>query len=261
VRYFYLLFVFTRLAIPNETQYRANFMMQVLGSGLELGTSLAGLAVVFEHTDALGGWSPPELVALLGVYTLVKGLANAVVQPSLAQFMSDVRLGSFDFTLTRPENAQFLVSVQRLQIWELVDMVLGVGLLALALARLGATVTLWHSVAFVVTLLAGLALVYSFLLALATLSFWLVRLEYVLSLFTIVYQAGQWPLGIYPRGLRFVLALLVPIGFAVSVPAGALTGRVTWPVLPGAVILALAAFLGSRWFWQFGVRHYSGASA
>jgi ABC-2 type transport system permease protein len=255
------LFVFTRLAILKEVQYRANFVMQVLESGLEMSASLAGLAVVFEHTDALGGWRPPELVALLGVYTLVKGLANMVVQPSLGQFMSDVRRGSFDFTLIRPESAQFLVSVQRLQIWELVNVVLGVGLLALALARLGATVTFWSSVVFVVTLLAGLALVYSFLLALATLSFWFVRLEYVLSLFTIVYQAGQWPLGIYSRGLRFVLTLLVPIGFAVSVPAGVLMGRVTWPVLLGAVILAPSAVLVSRWLWRFGLRRYSGASA
>ena len=66
---------------------------------MTLGTSLAGLAVIFAHTEDLRGWSPAELVALLGVYLLMGGLIGLVIQPSMQRFMEDVRSGTLDFTL------------------------------------------------------------------------------------------------------------------------------------------------------------------
>lgn len=48
--------------------------------------------------------------------------------------------------------------------------------------------------------------------------------------------------------------------FAVTVPAAAV-GRLTGSGLLGALALAALALAASRWFWRYGVRHYSGASA
>ena len=49
--------------------------------------------------------------------------------------------------------------------------------------------------------------------------------------------------------------------FAVTVPAQALTSRLHWPTLLLAVAFGGALFAFTRWFWGFGLRHYSGASA
>jgi len=51
-----LLVVFFRVSVLNETAYRVNFFLQLFQSLLELGTALAGLAVIFSFTTALGGW-------------------------------------------------------------------------------------------------------------------------------------------------------------------------------------------------------------
>jgi ABC-2 type transport system permease protein len=47
----------------------------------------------------------------------------------------------------------------------------------------------------------------------------------------------------------------------VTVPAETITGRLTIQTLLVAIGLALALLTLSRWFWNYGVRHYSGASA
>ena len=60
-----------RIGILGELEYRANFFIQVFESILGLVVALGGLAVVFQHTADLGGWSPDELVALVGIYLLV----------------------------------------------------------------------------------------------------------------------------------------------------------------------------------------------
>jgi len=261
MRYLRLLWVFFRIGVMGELAYRVNFFVQVFQSLLGLGTALAGLAVVFSHTDTLAGWRPDELVGLVGVYLLVGGAINLVIQPSMERLIESVREGTLDFVLTKPEDAQLLVSAQAVQIWKLVDVVLGTGVLIVALIRLREAVGIGQAAVFAVALLAGGAIVYSFWLILATCSFWFVRMENILVIFQSMYGAGRWPVSLYPQWLRFALTFIVPVAFATTVPAEALSGRLTAQTLLGAVALAAALLVVSRLFWRVGIRYYSGASA
>jgi len=128
-------------------------------------------------------------------------------------------------------------------------------------SRLSTQLSPLQALGFGVALLAGGAIVYSFWLILATAAFWFVKTENILVIFQAMYQAGRWLVTIYPVWLQTILTFLVPITFAVTVPAQALTGRLTGSTLAVAVLLAVAMFLASRWFWRFGIRFYAGASA
>ncbi len=110
-------------------------------------------------------------------------------------------------------------------------------------------------------LVAGAVIIYAFWLILATLAFWFVRVENILVIFQSMYEAGRWPISLYPGWLRYGLTFIVPVAFATTVPAEALTGRLTGQTLLGAVALAVVLFVVSRVFWRFGFRQYSGTSA
>lgn len=228
---------------------------------LTIGMSLGGLAVVFQHTDTVGGWQPFELMALVGVYYIMSGFIGTVVQPSMEAFLQDVRGGTLDFTLIKPEDAQLLVSIRRVSIWGMITILLGSIVVTIALARLPTILTLWQMGGFGLALLAATIIVYSFYLILVTCAFWFVKIENILVIFDSLYQAARWPIGIYPPLMRLILTFLVPIAFAVTVPAEALVGRATLWSLAGAVALALGILIVARRFWLFGIRHYSGASA
>ncbi len=256
-----LVWIHLRLGVLNELQYRTNLVVQVIQSFVGLATALLGLGVVFSKTDNLAGWTPAELLAIVGVYNLVSGIVNLVVQPSLVRFMEDVRLGTLDFTLTKPVDTQTLVSVRQVEVWKLIDVFVGLVVIAVAMVQLGGSIGPAQALAFVVTLVAGVTIIYSFLLILATCVFWFVKLDNILNIFQSMYEAGRWPIGIYPPWLRGTLTFLVPIGFAITVPTEGLVGRLSLPTLLGAIVLAIALPLLARWFWSIGVRHYSGASA
>lgn len=81
------------------------------------------------------------------------------------------------------------------------------------------------AIAFGFALAIGALLVYCFWLILTTGAFWVVRMEHVLELFEGIYQTGRWPVGVYPGWLRYSATFLVPVGFAVTVPAQAVTSR------------------------------------
>ena len=77
---------------------------------------------------------------------------------------------------------------------------------------------------------------------LATLAFWVVNMWHLPELFEGVFQTGRWPIGIYPTWLRFSVTFLVPIAFAVTVPAEAVTSRLEWQTLALAAGFAVVFF-------------------
>jgi ABC-2 type transport system permease protein len=250
-----------RVNVLNELAYRTNFFVQVLEAFLELIVALGGVMVVYSHTDNLGGWTAPELRTLIGVYMMVGGAIALVLQPGMQLLMEDVRKGTLDFILTKPADAQLLVSVRQVQIWKLTDILLGIVLLIVSMLQMGQSLSGVQVLNFAVTMLAGGAIIYSFCLMLATLTFWFVRMENVLFIFNSMYDAGRWPLTLYPRWLRGILTFVVPVGFAVTVPSQALLGKLDGGTLLLTIALAVFMLVASRLFWLFGVRHYSGASA
>jgi ABC-2 type transport system permease protein len=256
-----LFWAFARIGALDDLAYRSHFWVQAFESLVNLGSALGAVALVSSRTDHLGGWQPSELVALVGVYFLLLGCVHLVIAPSLSRFIEDVRQGTLDFTLTKPEDAQLLVSISELRAWKLLDVALGAAVLIAALAQLSGSVGALRALGFALALLAGAAIVYGVWLALASTAFWFVRVENVLMIFYSLYSAGRWPVHIYPGWLRLALTVIVPVGIAVTVPAGALVGRLGTGSLAAALALAVLCIVGSRWLFRRGLRRYSGASA
>src|SRR5688572_23045997 len=169
--------VFFRVGILNELQYRVNFFLQLLQSLVALTTGLIGLSLVFNHTEALAGWSRPELLAVMGVHILMGGFIQSLIQPNMERLMSDVREGTLDYALTKPADAQALVSVREIRLWQLVDVVIGLVVLGVAIAQLRGVLGVWQALAFAAALLCGGLMIYAFWLMLTSTAFWVVRVD------------------------------------------------------------------------------------
>jgi ABC-2 type transport system permease protein len=219
------------------------------------------LGAVFAHAETLAGWRAPDLLAVLAAFYVLTGLLGTIVQPSLQAFIDDVLQGTLDFTLTRPRDAQLLVSIEQVDVWRLVDVGLGLGLLIVALVQLDGRVGPAQAAGFLVVLVAGAMTMYSCCLLLATLAFWFVRMDNALIVFLSFWEAGRWPVDIYPGWLRGLLTFLVPVTFATTVPAQALSGQLHPLMFLAALVAASGLLAASRGVWLRGLRRYSGASA
>jgi ABC-2 type transport system permease protein len=250
-----------RVSVMNELQYRANFVIQLIQSMVALGTGLVVLTLVFDRTDTLDGWTQPQLLVVMGVFTMVGGIIGFVIEPNMGRVMADIRDGGFDHVLTKPVDAQLLSSVREFRVWRLTDVVLGLIVLVWGITGLDTAVGVVDVVAFVGSLAVGSILVYCLWLVVTSGSFWFVRMDQVQEMFFGLYRAGQYPVTVYPAWLRLLLTYLVPIGFAVTVPSESLTGRLTWERGVITVVFLVVAFVLTRFVWVRGSRRYSGASA
>jgi ABC-2 type transport system permease protein len=258
---FNLAFNYLRIGILNEFQYRANLYIQVLQTFIALATGLIGLNLVFSQTTSLGGWSEPELLAVMGVFVITGGIIRSAIQPNMERLMEEIREGTLDYALTKPADAQLLVSVREFRLWQMVDVITGFVILVVAMNQMNWFINAWSVFGFISAMFMGAIMIYSFWLIITSTAFWFVRVHEIANLFEGLYAAGRWPIDIYPNWLKYVLTFLVPVAFAISVPAQALTGRLTLETWLGAVALTIFLFSFARAIWKIGLKNYSGASA
>lgn len=264
MRYLRLIGQFVRASAQQDLAYRANFFISLLHSLLNLGVGVAGVLVLpWSQVGAINGWDRRGMLALLGVYLIVAALRGLFLGPSLdalAGMDGEVWSGRLDFTLLRPVNTQFLASFRHWRLFTFTDLVLGLGVLGVALAQPGAPLTAGRLVAFAVTLVAGLTILYALLLAFTALIFWSPGFLFT-WLFDGIFQMARYPVGVYPGWLRLVLTWVVPVGLMTALPAQALTGDLAPALLIGSAGLAVALLLTASFCFRAGLRRYASASS
>jgi ABC-2 type transport system permease protein len=250
-------------SFQEEAAYRANFLISLFYSLLNLATGILGIVVIFGQVSQVHGWDLPSTLALLGVYLTVSALRGLFIGPgleSLSGMDGEIWSGAFDFTILRPVNTQFLVSLRKWRLFALFDLLLGLGVLFVAVIQLQVTLTLWQVLAFLLTLLSGSLILYAILLIFAALIFWSPGVLFT-WVFDGLFQLARYPLGMYPGWLQMVLTWIVPVGVITTLPAQALMGNLTIPSLLTSLGLALLLVSVASILFRLGLRRYASASS
>ena len=143
----------------------------------------------------------------------------------------------------------------------MIDIFLGIGVVVYAVSEMNADIGMSHALAFTIAVSCGALTIYSIWLAAASMAFKTIRIDNLMQLLNGLYEAGRWPVGIYPFWLRSSLTVIIPLAFAITIPAEIISDRVNWGWMLAGVGVAIVALLGSRLIWRWGVKNYSGASA
>ena len=116
-RYARLLLVQLRTSLTLAVQYRFDFFLEGVLALLWLGITLVPLMVVFAQRTTVAGWSYPEALVVVGLFSVLKAVLDGAITPSLNHVVDGIRKGTLDFILLKPADAQFLVSTARFDPW------------------------------------------------------------------------------------------------------------------------------------------------
>jgi ABC-2 type transport system permease protein len=258
-----LLKAFARASFQQELAYRSNFFISLFHSLLNLGTGVLALLVLFGQVQTIQGWDFPATLALLGVYLIVSSLRGLVFGPSLetmAGMDGEVWTGRLDYTLLRPVNTQFLASFRVWNLYALLDLALGLGVLVLAVVQTGQSVPAGQWVSFVLALAAAVGTLYAIMLAFSALVFWFPGVLFT-WIFNSIFQMARYPVGLYPSWLRLVLTWIIPVGVITTLPAQALTLGLPLGLQLGGLAFSAALVLGASLLFRVALQRYASASS
>ncbi len=250
-----------RINVQTELAYRSEAVIGIVMSIFWVLYEIASLGIIFSNTRTIGGWGFGELIALTGVWKMMNSIMMAVVWPNTEKFNQGVRDGSLDFMFLQPVNSQLMVTINRLVIWRIADVVLALVTIGVGLALstgLGSPLNvLW----FVLLTITGCLIIYSLWIFLISLTFWFTKFDNSVTILHALLDSGRFPATVYPIWLRAIITFVIPIAIAMTVPLQALRGELTSLQALGFLALGVAIFVAASAVWRAGTRRYAGASS
>ena len=261
VRYLSLFLLSLRVSFAIGAQYRYDFLLDGLLSVVFTALGLVPLAVALHGRPHVAGWTFDEGLVVFGVFTVLKGVLEGAVNPSLTTVVDQIRKGTLDFVLMKPADAQFLVSTSRFEIWKAIDLPSGLAIVAWAFARMGRVPTPTQATLSLVLMTAGIVVLYTIWILVIAAAFWVVRLDNLSYLFNSLFDFARWPVTIFPRPYRLVFTVVIPLAIMTTFPAEALIGTLDprWASLAVGGALVFAAV--GRLIWTRAIAHYTSASS
>jgi ABC-2 type transport system permease protein len=260
-RYVLLFWVSLRASLATAMQYRVDFVIDGLLSLWGITWTFLPLWVLFRKRAEVAGWSFPEALVVLGWFTLLRGLLDGAINPSLTTIVEAIRTGKLDFTLIKPADAQFLVSTAKFEPWKAVDGLVALAVVSWAFHELGRAPDP-GSVAVAATLLlvAGITM-YSIWILVVCAAFFVVRLDNLSYLFNSIFDAARWPLQVFRGAWRLLFTFVIPLGLMTTYPAMAILGRLEARTAIFAIGGALVFATIARFAWTRAIGRYTSASS
>jgi ABC-2 type transport system permease protein len=196
-----------------------------------------------------------------GWFTLVQGLLEGAINPSLVNVVEHVRKGTLDFVLLKPADAQFLVSTARFQPSRAIDAVTATIIFVYAFRRLGRVPTATDIALSLLLLGVAIVLLYSLWILTVSAVFYVVRVDNLTYLFTAIFDAARWPSSVFRGVVRFLFTFVVPLTLMTTFPARAMLGSLSAIEVAASIGGAVAFATVSRLVWAGALGRYTSASS
>ena len=248
------------MSLRRTVAFRADLFFELFLTVVTAGSSLAALAVVYTRTDTLGGWAPGQAIALLGTFQILSGLRTAFVEPNIQWFGDQVKNGRFDALLIQPAPAILLASLGTCAPLALLQILLGLGVVAFGLVHAGITLTVVGVLAWMVLLLAATAIMWATRVLFATVVFWAFGLNLDV-VYEAIWQFARYPVQLYGTPLQLIFTYVFPVALIATVPVDVLTRGGGLIAVPIALAIAAAACTITGLVWRAGLRRYTSATS
>lgn len=250
-----------RAQVRAQAQYRASFVLDVLGSAVFNLLDVVTVFVLFSVRGELGGFNGREVLLIAALAALAFPAADFAVG-SIERLRIYVRTGLFDAVLVRPLSALGqLIAIDFVP--RRVGRVLqGLVLYVFALVIADIDWTVGRAVLAVLAPIAGALFFSSLFVAGSTVAFWWIESGELANAFT---YGGRdftsYPVTMYGDWFRKLFAFGLGFAFVAYLPALALLGRPDPLGTPGwlhwcSPLTALLAALVASLLWRTGIRHY-----
>lgn len=261
MRYVFLLGLALRKSLTLAMQYRLDFVLSGTLSLLWTAAGLVPFYVAFHQRPPVEGWTYEAALVVVAVFTVLRAVLDGAVNPSLLSVVDQIRMGTFDFVLLKPADAQFLVSTTKFDVFRMVDFFTGIGLATVAFAQMGRFPSIGGVFAALVMLLASVVVLYSIWILVISAAFWVVKVDNLAYMFSAVFDFARWPVTVFKGVWRILFTFVIPIGIMTTYPAEALLGTLTPQLFVGTLLGALLFASIARMVWIRALGHYTSASS
>jgi len=258
IRYLRLALQFVRIGVIRKSQFRVEFLSQVVMDTAWYAVHILTFEVLFEHTRSIAGWNSDDVRVFLG-FLFVSDAFWMIWLGQCWHFGRELKDGKLDPLRVRPGSPIFLYFFQRFSLEASVNGVMAVSWLAYALTRIPGAYSLGGLalVAWGLAIACWCRVVLSVLFSIA--EFFFVNSELSNVAWEVSLSMADRPSDVFPSRYKQFLTSLVPVAAVSTLPAALALHRIS--VLEGLAHTAWLALFGLVVFrlWRASFRRYESA--
>jgi ABC-2 type transport system permease protein len=249
-------------SVTREMTFKGNFLLWIIVELLWFGLQLSFIGVLYLHTEHIGTWTKWQVVLLIGGSHFIQQIFQAFFLINCTNLSDLVRTGKLDFLLLLPVNTRFLVSLRQVDLGAFVNAGSAVAVMAYAARQMHLAPSALQVLGFLVLCAAGIAIHYSLMFLLASISFWTVRAQGIVWGYYNLFNIARLPDEAFGGVFRAVFTFALPMLLVSNVPVRLLADKLssTGPMLL-LLAMSVVCFCVSEWGWRASVGRYTSASS
>ncbi|WP_339742148.1 ABC-2 family transporter protein [uncultured Rubinisphaera sp.] len=263
--------VWTRCAknsIVRELSFRSNFLITIITRGFWFAAQLILFEIIYQNVNTIADWNRAEYFGFMATGMLINAIIESLFMPNCANFSELIRTGNLDFVLLKPIDTQFLISIEKINLAMMNQILLSGALLAYSLANLDRTIGLVNVLMYLLLVAVGVIFFYCLMITLASTSVWFGRNQGLYDFWFYVTVFARYPQQIYTGGalaesIRVLFSFVLPILLVVTVPAQILVNKALEPswIALWSVMMTAIFFVVSRRVFLWSIGKYRSASS
>lgn len=258
-RHFRIWMMMAAMSLQVQLSYSLGSAGFLIGKLIRLLFFFAFVVAVFQHTEAVAGYSLVEMAVFFLTFNLVD-MAAQILFRGIYGARRTVVEGDFDFYLVQPCSPLFRMLLTSVDFLDIVTAVPVLVLMGIVFQHL--PVLPFHQYLLYLLLCAnGVAIAMAIHVFVAGLAVRTQELENSIWLYRELMFMGKFPVDIYGQAARWTLTFVLPVAVMTTFPSQALLGVLApaWAAYSfalGAVLLALSLL-----FWKGSVARYTSSSS
>ncbi len=256
-KYWRLFWYFRRLRLMAMFEYRADFIFWALVSAMWTIFNFFFFGLIVNVKNGIGEWSIPQLYTLFSIFTILDAITWSWFYPTMSKYTTSIFDGSFSNWLNKPVSLPFVIMAQENNYNNFLRAIIGLVALIWGVNQLTTPPTLPQWLLFILMFTCSSVFLYSFWFFIATLSFWVEKLDNINEIIPGIRRIWQFPKEIYSGPFSTLFTVILPLGLITSLPTEALTGKAEFKWLCFFIIFTVSSFVLSQMFFQVSVKKYT----
>ncbi|MDE6567316.1 MAG: ABC-2 family transporter protein [Lachnospiraceae bacterium] len=247
-----------KLNMAKSMAYRLDFC---IGLCVNLLIACAGPIfqyLLFSQVNGYPGWTMQEIIFFQGMLLVILGLRNLLFGNVAGYVQNLIFDGSLDQLLLRPYSSIGMILANGFSLDGIGTVAAGTVISIVAMMRMHLIPPWYLWIITALSVVVSLLLFMSFDIFLASVMIRLVRIGRLNEMFDTIAKFGQYPLEVYPKGMRLLFSTFVPFAVWINIPCKIfLHGLQAYMMVPVVcvVLILLLALQG----WNRCMKHYTSA--
>ncbi|MCU0679060.1 MAG: ABC-2 family transporter protein [Planctomycetes bacterium] len=247
-------------AIGSSLSNRLDSSSYLLGKLVRFGFFLLLIHAIFAHAETIAGYTKYEAILFFLTFNLMDVIPQAFFR-GIYLFRNDVRLGNFDFVLTKPVSPLFYSLTRLTDILDMLFLLPTVALLVYTVIKLALPITLASLLMYLAFVLVGNIIILGIHIFSACVTIWTMESENFIWFYRESMTIGRFPPEVYSVWVQWIFTLAMPVIVVAAFPAKVMLGALSWPWMLFTLFYTALFFSAAMLLWKISLKKYSSASS